>query len=44
MTVVPLEVCVWRLYVLPVIAWAIALFGIDRLRAGDVRRLAGPDR
>jgi hypothetical protein len=43
MTVVPLEVVAWRLYALPVIAWAVALFGIDRLRARDVRRHASPD-
>jgi hypothetical protein len=44
MTVAPREVSPWHLYALPVIAWAIALFGLDGLRAREVRRQVSPDR
>lgn len=43
MTVTPREVSPWHLYALPVIAWAIALFGIDALRSREVRKRASSD-
>jgi hypothetical protein len=43
MTVVPREILPWHLYALPVIVWAIALFGLDSLRSRDVRRRVSPD-
>jgi hypothetical protein len=44
MTVVPAEIFAWRLYALPAIAWAIALFGLDRGRSAKVRDFVCPDR
>jgi hypothetical protein len=43
MTVGPKEIAPWRLYALPVIAWAIGLFGLDLLLAREVRANVSPD-
>jgi hypothetical protein len=42
MTVVPRETAPGRLYTLSSVAWALALFGVSRLREQDVRRNTSP--
>jgi hypothetical protein len=44
MTVVPRETAARRLYTLPAVAWALALYGVSRLSQVEVRRSTSPWR
>lgn len=42
MTVAPRETATGRLYTLPAVAWALALFGVARFPEAEVRRSTSP--